>query len=156
MSNRYLTIIYREPSEERVRELISAEDARVLSWGDMRDERDSFRAQRDELLSSLKALLSDCKGIQRVCAEGRERDGSGGDAERERPALVGREVEPLKVVERMTPEEFKAEYRRKGWTGRDLAERWHKSVTWISKIGSDPERDLHWDDAVRGLPDLRS
>lgn len=55
--------------------------------------------------------------------------------------------------ERMTPVEFKAEYRRKGWTGRMLAERWQKSVAWISKIGNDPEREPHWDDAVRGLPD---
>ncbi len=55
--------------------------------------------------------------------------------------------------ERMTPTEFKAEYRRKGWTGRMLAERWQKSVAWISKIGNDPDREAHWDDAVRGLPD---
>lgn len=54
---------------------------------------------------------------------------------------------------RMSPDEFKAEYRRKGWTGRMLSERWEKSVAWISKIGNDPEREPHWDDAVRGLPD---
>ena len=59
-------------------------------------------------------------------------------------------------VERMTPEAFKAEYKRKGWTGRALAKRWSKSEAWISRIGSNPERDLHWDDAVRGLPDLKS
>lgn len=54
--------------------------------------------------------------------------------------------------QRMTPAEFKAEYRRKGWTGRMLAERWQKSVAWISKIGNDSDREPHWDDAVRGLP----
>lgn len=54
-----------------------------------------------------------------------------------------------------TPEEFKAEYRRKGWTGKELAKRWDKSPEWISKIGNDPERDLHWDDAVRGLPSTK-
>ncbi|HBO2102326.1 hypothetical protein [Pseudomonas aeruginosa] len=59
------------------------------------------------------------------------------------------------MVERMTPEAFKAECKRKGWTGRALAERWSKSEAWISRVGSDPERDLHWDDAVRGLPDLK-
>lgn len=57
--------------------------------------------------------------------------------------------------ERMTPEEFKAEYRRKGWTGRSLALRWEKSVAWISKVGNDPARDPLWDDAVRGLPNLK-
>lgn len=55
------------------------------------------------------------------------------------------------MTQRMTPEEFKAEYKRKGWTGRMLAERWQKSVAWISKIGNDPAREPHWDDAVRGL-----
>jgi hypothetical protein len=52
----------------------------------------------------------------------------------------------------MTPAEFKAEFKRRGWTGRALALRWGKSETWISKIANDPARDLHWDDAVRGLP----
>jgi hypothetical protein len=52
----------------------------------------------------------------------------------------------------MTPDEFKAECKRKGWTGKALAVRWSKSEAWISRIGSDPERDFHWDDAVRGLP----
>lgn len=57
---------------------------------------------------------------------------------------------------RMTPDEFKAEFRRKGWTGRALAEHWGKSEAWISKIASDPGREPHWDDAVKGLNDLKS
>lgn len=56
---------------------------------------------------------------------------------------------------RMTPAEFKAEYRRRGWTGRSLAVRWGKTPVWISKIVNDPGRDAHWDDAVRGLPVLK-
>ncbi|KTB69971.1 hypothetical protein AO068_15335 [Pseudomonas sp. ICMP 3272] len=59
------------------------------------------------------------------------------------------------MIQRMDPAAFKAEYKRKGWTGRMLAERWQKSVAWISKIGNDPMREPHWDDAVRGLPDER-
>lgn len=58
-------------------------------------------------------------------------------------------------VQRLTPDEFKAEYRRRGWTGRALAARWGKTPVWISKIVNDPERDAHWDDAVHGLPDLK-
>ena len=58
-------------------------------------------------------------------------------------------------ADRLTPVEFKAEYKRRGWTGRALSRRWGKSEAWISKIGSDPERDMHWDDAVRGLPNLK-
>ena len=52
----------------------------------------------------------------------------------------------------MSPDEFKAETRRRGWTFRALAARWGKSETWVSKIANNPERDKHWDDAVNGLP----
>lgn len=55
-------------------------------------------------------------------------------------------------VKSMLPNEFKAEMRRKGWSGRALAVRWGKSDAWISKIASNPSRDIHWDDALRGLP----
>eukprot|EP01132_Coremiostelium_polycephalum_P013969 gene13969-16988_t len=48
----------------------------------------------------------------------------------------------------MTPEQFKSEYRRKGWTGLALAERWSLSPAWISKLGNDPDREAHWDDAI--------
>ncbi|AXK38531.1 XRE family transcriptional regulator [Crenobacter cavernae] len=58
----------------------------------------------------------------------------------------------MSTDKRLTPDEFKAEFKRRGWTGRALAARWGKSETWISKIASNPERDQHWDDAVRGLP----
>jgi hypothetical protein len=54
--------------------------------------------------------------------------------------------------EKMSPAEFKAECKRRGWTNRALAARWRRSEAWISKIGSDPDRDQYWDDAVRGLP----
>lgn len=53
---------------------------------------------------------------------------------------------------KMTADEFKAETRRRGWTFRALAIRWEKSETWISKIANNPNRDQHWDDAVKGLP----
>lgn len=53
---------------------------------------------------------------------------------------------------KLTPDEFKAESRRKGWSFRALAVRWGKSETWISKIANNPDRDKHWDDAVIGLP----
>lgn len=56
------------------------------------------------------------------------------------------------MTEKMPPDEFKAETRRRGWTFRALAARWGKSETWVSKIANNEERDMHWDDAVRGLP----
>lgn len=55
----------------------------------------------------------------------------------------------------LTPLEFKAELKRRGWTGRALALRWGKSETWISKLTNEPERGAHWDDALRGLPTVK-
>lgn len=52
----------------------------------------------------------------------------------------------------LTPDEFKAEIGRRGWTYRALAERWGVSENWVSKLARNPERAMHWDDAVRGLP----
>ena len=60
--------------------------------------------------------------------------------------------EKVSAEEKMSPTEFKAECKRKGWTNRMLAGRWRRSEAWISKIGSDPDRDQYWDDAVRRLP----
>ncbi len=54
----------------------------------------------------------------------------------------------------MTPLEVKSLIKQKGWTGRALAARWGKSGTWVSKIINNPERDLAWDDAIRGLPKM--
>ncbi|RRV31698.1 hypothetical protein EGJ86_19190 [Pseudomonas sp. o96-267] len=53
---------------------------------------------------------------------------------------------------RLTPAEYKAGLKEKGWSGRSLAERWDFSPSWVSKLINDPERPLHWDDALRGLP----
>lgn len=58
-------------------------------------------------------------------------------------------------VQRLTPQEFKSEYKRRGWNGRSLAERWGKHPVTLSKIVNDPGRPAHWDDAVRGLPHTR-
>lgn len=63
-------------------------------------------------------------------------------------------AKPKAIAKRMTPEEFKAEIQRRGWTYRALAERWDVSDNWISKIARNENRALHWDDAVRGLPVL--
>lgn len=54
--------------------------------------------------------------------------------------------------QRLTPEEFKSEVSRRGWTYRALAERWDVSENWVSKLARNPDRAMHWDDAVRGLP----
>jgi hypothetical protein len=55
-------------------------------------------------------------------------------------------------MEKITPEFYKSEMKRKGWSRGALALRWDKSETWISKIVNDVNRDQHWDDALKGLP----
>lgn len=56
-------------------------------------------------------------------------------------------------VKRLTPEDFKATVKAKGWTYRALAERWHLSEVRISQIARDEDRPFYYDDAVHGLPD---
>ncbi len=52
----------------------------------------------------------------------------------------------------MSASEFKNEVLRKGWTYRALAGRWNVGEGYISYLSRLPNRPLHWDDAVRGLP----
>jgi hypothetical protein len=52
---------------------------------------------------------------------------------------------------RMTPKEFKAEYKRRGWSGKEVALHWEKHPCSLSRIINDTDRRPHWDDAVRGL-----
>ncbi|MFN9474197.1 hypothetical protein [Acidovorax sp.] len=54
----------------------------------------------------------------------------------------------------MSALEFKNEVMRKGWTYRALAKRWNVGEGYISYLSRNPERPLHWDDAVRGLPTI--
>lgn len=59
-----------------------------------------------------------------------------------------------KPISRLSPDEFKAEVKRRGWTYRAVALRWEVSENWVSKIARDENRAIHWDDAVRGLPQV--
>lgn len=56
--------------------------------------------------------------------------------------------------ERLSPEQFKALAKYKGWKFKMLAERWGVTPEWISQISRDPQRDLRYDDALLGLPNL--
>jgi len=56
---------------------------------------------------------------------------------------------------RLTPDQFKALAKYKGWKFKALAERWGVTPEWISTISRDPQRDVRYDDALLGLPNLR-
>jgi hypothetical protein len=56
---------------------------------------------------------------------------------------------------RLTPEQFKALAKYKGWKFKMLAQRWGVTPEWISAISRDPDRDLRYDDALIGLPNLK-
>lgn len=57
---------------------------------------------------------------------------------------------------RLTPEQFKALAKWKGWTFREISERWGITTVWMSKITSNPDRAPHYDDALVGLPNKRT
>lgn len=61
-----------------------------------------------------------------------------------------------KAPGRLSPEEFRAIAQGKGWSYVALAKRWEKSPEWISKIARNPSRPSQYDDAIRGLPSLKS
>ncbi|QIM91623.1 hypothetical protein GE194_23240 (plasmid) [Salmonella enterica subsp. enterica serovar Anatum] len=52
----------------------------------------------------------------------------------------------------LSPQEWRALLRAKGWKQKELARRWNVSETWISKLANNPDRGTHWNDACRGLP----
>ncbi|WP_185634032.1 hypothetical protein [Burkholderia stagnalis] len=56
---------------------------------------------------------------------------------------------------RLSPEQFKALVRLKGWQYKELAARWGISTVWVSNVARDSKRAAHYDDAVMGLPDRR-
>lgn len=60
------------------------------------------------------------------------------------------------ITQRLSPADLKALIKSKGWSGKALAKRWAVSEAWVSKIMNNPSRPAHWDDAARGLPDLRA
>lgn len=58
--------------------------------------------------------------------------------------------------ERLSVQEFRALLKAKGWMFKDVAVRWQISAAWLSRLAHNPERGAQWDDACRGLPDLRN
>lgn len=58
--------------------------------------------------------------------------------------------------ERLSVQEFRALLKAKGWMFKEVAVRWQISAAWLSRLASNPERGTKWDDACRGLPDLRN
>lgn len=57
----------------------------------------------------------------------------------------------LDTPAQLTPKEFKAMYKSKGWASLELAARWRLTREHMSRITNNPERGLSWDDSVRGL-----
>lgn len=53
----------------------------------------------------------------------------------------------------LSPAQFKALVRLKGWTYEGLSKRWGVSRVWVSRIAANPNRPPHYVDAVFGLPE---
>ncbi|WP_432414151.1 hypothetical protein [Pantoea allii] len=58
-------------------------------------------------------------------------------------------------AERLSAQAFRKQVKDKGWMIKAVAARWQISDTWMSKLVNDNGRGTQWDDACRGLPDLR-
>lgn len=56
------------------------------------------------------------------------------------------------VGAKLTTTAIKALLKEKNWTMKEVAERWNRSETWMSKVVNDADRDSYWEDAFRGLP----
>ncbi|MBA1245546.1 hypothetical protein [Pseudomonas japonica] len=55
---------------------------------------------------------------------------------------------------RLSPLDFKALIRQRGWRMADAAVRWNVRPETLSRIAADPSRETRWDDLVRALPQL--
>ena len=51
----------------------------------------------------------------------------------------------------MTPKQFKSLVKSKGWLLKEVAERWGIKQRQMSNIVQDSNRNLYYDDAIRGL-----
>ena len=73
--------------------------------------------------------------------------------------MPGKSAKNKEVIENhrvaLTPAQFKAILRSKGWSYRSLAEWWDVSLVWINKVANSMNRAPHFDDALIGLPDKR-
>lgn len=56
---------------------------------------------------------------------------------------------------RLSPEAFRAVTYEKGWNWTTLAERWGLTPVWVSELARNPDRPLHYDDAVLALPNRK-
>lgn len=54
----------------------------------------------------------------------------------------------------LSPSEIKAIIASKRWTIANLAWRWKRSRETVSRILNSRNREIHWDDAIQGLPKL--
>lgn len=61
-----------------------------------------------------------------------------------------------KTVSRLTPEGFRARIKESGWRLVELAYRWGITENYLTRLIADPDRAAHWDDAVRGLPQVKA
>lgn len=61
-------------------------------------------------------------------------------------------LQKSEVKKPLSPLEFKALVIGKGWSYRAVAHRWGCHESYVGKIARDPNRSIHFEDAVRGLP----
>lgn len=103
-------------------------------------------SERDEALTLAEQVRTENKSLETQLAS-LQRQLQKAHAASQRTQSV-----QLRLPRRLSPDEFKAEIQRKGWTYRDLATYWGVPANLIGQLARDGNRPLHWDDAVRSLP----
>lgn len=53
---------------------------------------------------------------------------------------------------RLSTQAIKKILKEKNWTMKEVAVRWNRSESWMSKVVNDEQRELYWEDAFKGLP----
>lgn len=63
-------------------------------------------------------------------------------------------MDAIELPVRLSRNAFRALAKAKGWKFTMLAARWGVTPEWISEVSRNPQRDVRYDDALYGLPDL--
>ncbi|MCE0828932.1 hypothetical protein LVQ78_23355 [Buttiauxella sp. A2-C2_NF] len=57
---------------------------------------------------------------------------------------------------RLSTQGIKEMLKEKDWSMKEVAVRWNRSESWMSKIVNDENRELYWEDAFKGLPSKKN
>lgn len=69
-------------------------------------------------------------------------------------STVAPSARDARTESRLTPQAFRRRVKDAGWQLADVAYRWGVTENYLFRVIANPDRAAHWDDAVRGLPNV--